>query len=298
MILWMILLAVNLCIVILYLILCHMKQKEDQLSVWMKACVMLLCPVAGPVFLLAAYTFYRLFLSQAVDLEDVIFSKERVQTVLHPDEETERNMVSIEEALAVTDKANLRNLMLNVVKGDYRNLLSAIALALDGSDSETAHYAASVLQDVLNDFRARVQKEYPKCFLEKDGQAERCLNLIEYMNPLLEQGVLTEMEQRTMVDKMEQLGELLYHMYDVTISSSVFEMISMRLLELKEYPKCRKWCTRAMDQYPMVLSSYTCELKLYFSMNRKEEFFRVMGALRQSNIMVDNETLEMIRTFR
>lgn len=296
-ILWSVLLAVNLCIVIVYLILCHMKQKEDKLSVWMKAAVMLLCPVAGPVFLLCAYIFYQLFMSQAMDLEDVIFSKDRVQTVLHPDEEMERNMVSIEEALAVTDKANLRNLMLNVVKGDYKNLLSAIALALDGEDSETAHYAASVLQDVLNDFRVRVQKEYPECFEETDGQAEKCLELIEYMNPILEQGVLTEMEQRTMVDKMEELGELLYNMYDVTISSSVFEMISMRLLEMKEYQKCRKWCMRAMDLYPMVLASYTCELKLYFSMNKKEEFFRVMGALRQSNIMVDNETLEMIRTF-
>ena len=40
-ILWSVLLAVNLCIVIVYLILCHMKQKEDKLSVWMKAAVML-----------------------------------------------------------------------------------------------------------------------------------------------------------------------------------------------------------------------------------------------------------------
>ena len=36
---------------------------------------------------------------------------------------------------------------------------------------------------------------------------------------------------------------------------------------------------------------------LYFSMNDKKSFFHVMEALRQSNIVIDNETLEMIRTF-
>ena len=48
-----------------------------------------------------------------------------------PDEEMERNMVSLEEALEVTDKKSLRTLMLNVIRGDYRNSLAAINLALN-----------------------------------------------------------------------------------------------------------------------------------------------------------------------
>ena len=34
------------------------------------------------------------------------------------DEERERNLVPLEEALAVSDKKNLRMLMLNVIRGD------------------------------------------------------------------------------------------------------------------------------------------------------------------------------------
>ncbi len=33
-----------------------------------------------------------------------------------------RNMVSLEEALEVTDKKSLRTLMLNVIRGDYQQL--------------------------------------------------------------------------------------------------------------------------------------------------------------------------------
>ncbi|MDD6742960.1 MAG: hypothetical protein PUE22_05550 [Roseburia porci] len=293
---FIILLILNLIIVVLYFVLCCCR-KRNRFSTWMKTIVMLVCPVAGPLFLIGAYVFYRLFMSQEMDLEDVVFSKDRVQTVLHPDEDTERNMVSIEEALAVTDKDNLRNLMLNVVKGGHQNLLGSISLALDGEDSETAHYAASVLQDALNDFRVHVQKSYQECMEKNENQADHCLDLIEYMNLFLEQGVFTGMEQKSMVYQMENLGEILYEAYKQRISSDIFEMISLRLLEIPDYETCKKWCSRAMEMYPGVLASYTCELKLYFSMNDKKSFFHVMEALRQSNIVIDNETLEMIRTF-
>ena len=48
--------------------------------------------------------------------------KRQVETFMHPDEDMERNMVSIEEALAVTDKGNLRTLMMNVIPVSYTHL--------------------------------------------------------------------------------------------------------------------------------------------------------------------------------
>ena len=77
-----------------------------------------------------------------------------------------------------------------------------------------------------------------------------------------------------------------------------FEAISLRLLEIEDFENCKKWCIRAAKQYPKSLSSYTCQLKLYFSNGDKEEFFRVLSELRSSNIVIDNETLELIRVFQ
>lgn len=45
------------------------------------------------------------------------------------------------------------------------------------------------------------------------------------------------------------------------------------------------------------LSSYTSQLKLFFSCGDKEKFFDVMKRLRASDITIDSETLELIRTF-
>ena len=102
--LFIILLVLNLLVVVVYLIWNHLRRKEKSLSTWMKAGMMLLCPVVGPTFVFVAFWFSRFFMRMPMDLSDVVFSKERVETFIRPDEETEKNMVSLEEALEVTDK--------------------------------------------------------------------------------------------------------------------------------------------------------------------------------------------------
>lgn len=297
MMLFIILLVLNLLTVVVYLIWNHIRRKEKILSTWMKAGMMLLCPIVGPTFIFVAFWLSRLFMLMSMDLSDVVFSKERVETFIRPDEETEKNMVSLEEALEVTDKKSLRSFILNVIRGDYKNSLSSIALALNSEDTETAHYAASILQDVLSDFRAGVQEKY--CILDEDEEhlTENCVDLLEYMNSVVEQRVLTDLEQRSMVERMDEVLERAWVSDRQKISSSVYEKVCQRLLEMEDYENCRKWCARTSEQYPDTLSSYTCQLKLFFSCGDREDFFRVMQELKESDITIDNETLEFIRIF-
>ena len=219
----LIILAVNILVVLIYVIAGYLRKKEKKFSIAMKAMVMLLCPVVGAVFLVLGELFFRLFFAQAMDLDDVIFSKDRVKTYLHPDEERERNLVSVEEALAITDKENLRELMLNVVRGDVRNSLASLSMALNSEDSETAHYAASVLQDILNDFRANVQKRYQEILQGSDNRVLLAAELIDYMNQVLEQKVFTGLEQKSMTDLMEQVCEILYKEDKEKMMSSHYE---------------------------------------------------------------------------
>ena len=48
---------------------------------------------------------------------------------LKADEERERNMAPLEESLAVSDKRNMRMLMLNVIRGDMQKSLESITEA-------------------------------------------------------------------------------------------------------------------------------------------------------------------------
>ncbi len=277
------------------------RRNSEHNGVWLRAVVMFFCPLVGPALFLLSHIIYKLFFSAPVDLEDVIFSKERVRTFLHADEDRERNIVPLEEAIEITDADELRNLMMNVVRGDISKSLASIALALNSEDTETAHYAASVLQDALNDFRFQVQKQSRLVLSEEEEDANRvgyAEALIDYMNQVLEQKVFTDMEQKSYVAVMDQVCGVLYDKGRERMTSTQYEAISLRLLEVEDYSNCRKWCDRAEYQFPNTLSTYTCQLKLYFNSGQKERFFEVMESLKHSAVVIDSETLELIRVFQ
>lgn len=298
---FVVLLLVNTIITIVYFGLNFMAEKQRQTdagrSYVMRSIVMLLCPGAGLLFFGVGGLLQKYVYRSTVDLEDVIFSKERVETYAYADEEQEKNMVPLEEAIAVADTDNLRNLMMNVVKGDIKDSLSTISSTLNSEDSETSHYAAAVLQETLDKFRATTQKGYQMVILNPDENMDYGVKLIAYMNPILEQQIFTEIEQKSMVWIMQEIGDAIYNYAPDKLDIDQMEGITMRLLETEYYTTCETWCTRCHERFPNELAAYTCRLKLYFSIGKKEEFFKVMNELRKSDVIVDNETLEMIRVF-
>ncbi len=259
--------------------------------------VMLLCPGIGLLFFLLGQLLFRYVFHQKVELSDVTFSKERKQENTKEDIAEKLNIAPIEDAIAVSDKNHLRSLMMNVIKGDVQKSLSAISLALESEDSEASHYAASVLSEELDVFRKTVQSVYEKIGEKDEKQAEYCIYLIEYMHGVLVQKVFIPMEQTQYVHLLAEVGEILFQQSGGTMQSEFLEWIFMHLLAIRDFTLADMWSQRLVQTYPYMLAAYTCRLKLYFHLNRHEDFFRTMEELKHSDIAIDNETLELIRMF-
>lgn len=259
--------------------------------------VMLLCPVTGPLFFLGSHLLFLLFFRREVDLEDVVFSKERIRQHLKADEERERDIVPVEEALAVSDQKYLRGLMLKVLRGDIQKSLEAITLALDSEDSETSHYAASVLQDELNEFRTYVQKLYVEMQHEEEDETDCEEMLIGYMDAVLKQKVFTGVEQSQFVEMMDEAAQELYRKNTAKMTPAYYEAVILRSLELKLFEQAGVWCQRLEEAYPDQLTAYSCRMKLYYTEGKRKQFFEVLDQIKKSEIVIDSETLEFIRIF-
>ncbi len=259
--------------------------------------VMLLCPVTGPLFFLGSHLLFLLFFRREVDLEDVVFSKERIRQHLKADEERERDIVPVEEALAVSDQKYLRGLMLKVLRGDIQKSLEAITLALDSEDSETSHYAASVLQDELNEFRTYVQKLYVEMQHEEEDETDCEEMLIGYMDAVLKQKVFTGVEQSRFVEMMDEAAQELYRKNTAKMAPAYYEAVILRSLELKLFEQAGVWCQRLEEAYPDQLTAYSCRMKLYYTEGKRKQFFEVLDQIKKSEIVIDSETLEFIRIF-
>ena len=291
------LIVLNLIAAVLYYVINTVVKLNKEKSVIIKTVVIAICPVVGLIFVGLSYLLYKVFMSAPVDLEDVIFGKDHPKLEMKAEEDKERNMIPLEEAIAITEKQDLRTRMMSVVSSDIKNSLASITLALNSEDTETAHYAATVLQDALNNFRTTVDKEYKEILEDAPDKYQRCANLIDYMDQVLSQKVFIEMEQRHYVGIMEAVGEILFMGEPDRFTTERFEAVSLRLLGIEDYEKCEKWCERARILCPSALSSYTCQLKLFFSQGRREDFFNCIDELKASPIVIDKETLELIRVF-
>ena len=299
-IIFCIMLILNTLIALGYLIwyLIFKKDTDNRKQYMMHTVIMLLCPVVGILYFFLAFLKYHFVKLGERDLTDVEFSKKRHIPKVKADEERERNIVAVEEAILVSDQEKKRANMLNVLLGETDESYSAIALALDSDDSEVAHYAASFLQSKMDTFRENVRKTQQN-IAESDIQEEECqeqvLELIKYMNHMLKQKVFTRVEQVDFVEQMEQLCETLFQNARNKMTQKCYESIMGRMMELQEYEKAELWGDRFCEQYSNLLASYTFRLKLYFETKEKDKFFEVLDQLRASPDMVDNKTLELIR---
>ena len=307
---FLVILILNTIICVLFVIWGYFQQlydddsekKQTQMTMpgyYIQALIMFVCPVIGPLFFITAQVIYAYFLKDGVDLEDVIFGKDKVKAPRKAEEEVERNRVPLEEALAVSDRQSLRGLMLDVVRGDVKKSLASINLALNSEDSETSHYAATVMRDSLNDFRQTSQEMYNKFKEDYVEPEERACELIEYMNEILCQEVFPEMEQKGFVTMMDEACSFLYsdEEYRSKLTIQYVEWVAMLLLKLRTYDRVQFWCNVAKEMFPTELATYTMQLKLYFSMENRERFFEVMNELKKADIVIDRETLELIRIF-
>lgn len=294
---FIIFLLVNTIITVIYLVIAVFLKKTNRHLAYLRGLVMLLAPGAGPLFIFLGWFGYEFIFRKDVDLSDVVFSKDRGHELVRTNEEIERNVVPLEEAITISDNKDLRSLVMGVAQGDFSESLASIALALDCDDSETAHYAASVLQDALNDFRLKVNKDFNHISKRGKDIKEAGPELIEYMDKYLVQKVFSDVEQKAFAGIMADAAQILYEECPDVLTDSLYESVCLRLLEIKDYDRCLVWCDRSMARYPDSLSSYTCRLKLFFNSNKKDEFFEALAELKAAPVIIDSETLELIRAF-
>ena len=98
-------------------------------------------------------------------------------------------------------------------------------------------------------------------------------------------------------DTLAAAAEQLYTKDASRLTGARYEGVCMRLLEIENFEDAEKWCIRLAEQYPDELCSYTCRLKLYFTVRKKEAFFQTLDALKRSDVIIDNETLDLIKVF-
>lgn len=147
----------NYLIAFLVFIAAFFQKKEQRSTVFMLSWFLSIVPFFGLLYILLGRFISFLKRKKNVDMSDVSFSQEREKLILPPDRETEMNYVPIQDAMAVSDTTSLRRLLLDTLRSNAKKTISSIAAAMNSKDTETSHYAASMILDALSECRLTAQ---------------------------------------------------------------------------------------------------------------------------------------------
>lgn len=259
----------------------------------------LFCPIVGPCYLALSETCYRILFSRKrgeVNVDELSFHKDRVEILVPADVEGSQNKVPIGDALLASNKSNARKVMLDVLKTDYDLFLSEIATAVEHTDSEVSHYAASAISDIISEFKKQERK-----LLEHFGDTKDMKTAEEYSNfvcSFLEKNILPESEQKIYLVNLESLLKGMFIQKEFELIYEYYERLMILLMEQGWDDKINEWINLAKEQSLNELGIYKALMNYYYHIKDRDRLLETLNRLKASNVELDSETLDFIRYIR
>ncbi len=288
------LLVINTVIAVVVFIVGLLRKPGDRCTTCLRGVFFLVCPVVGVLAFLVSSLLMFLMRSKRFDRESLTFSVDSATTILPPDENTELNYIPIMDALEGSDTAELRQLLLNVIKNKSILNVHSLTNAVSSRDAETSHYAASALANFRSEFRAAAREQMMKVE-QMPGDVSTILQAISFFQTFIKADIMDAVEQKSYIYIYEDLNEKLYARNRWFLAAQHYLDVVDDLISVGDYAAAAKWIARAEECRPNELETFKAQLHLYFSTHRQDKLLETLDRIKRSDVLVDREVLNLIR---
>lgn len=291
-----VILIINFVLAILMILYGIFIKKKEASTLFIMSCFILFVPLVGPIFLLFIFFLNYLFHTKNADLSDISFSQEREVLILSPDYEKEINYVPLHDAISISDNTSLRNLLLNTMLSSAKRRISNISVAITSEDTEASHYAATIMMDVLSELQSAAQNLIEN--LERFPEdVEMNMLTFDYLYELLELSIMSSIEQEAYIYTLNDVAENLFKYNLWYMTADHYLKMTELFISISDYNMAYRWSLRAKKYRPNTLETYKAKLHLHYVQNDNKAFFEALDELKNSNIIVDKETLDLFHIY-
>lgn len=201
-------------------------------------------------------------------------------------------IVPIKDALVLNEKEIKRKLLIHAIKDDGKEYIMAAKEALNDEDTETSHYAASVLTHFASQMPEEI-KENEDEYIKSNKEIKAAIKYYESLKVYLKSNINEKMFINEYEEKyIDILKELVKSEESLEIYyRDILEILikQRRFKEAEEYLKDYKNKYRYLDE-PYIISLKLAYIKKDYAVFNKELEF-----LKKSDIKIKGENLEIIR---
>lgn len=243
--------------------------------------------------------FWRLTGSDEMDDRDTILTKSfRVEKLPERPKVSEAlNVVSVEDAVAVSRNEAKRKLLLNQMKKDLKKNYKVFMAAERDTDSETVHYVAATKMEIYR----LLQQQWMDCRkdYEKDtNDAEKYHAVCEALTDMLGSGVFSVLEQSSYRKHLCDIIQRKITEEEGVVSLKEYEEYLDALVALGRYADAEHIWQEKMNRMRSE-AAYQKMLKMFYQAGERQKFEDCLDDLsRNRQIRLSAQGLEQLRYWR
>lgn len=215
---------------------------------------------------------------------------------LHPvNHEEEGNRVPIMEKLSLNSyELRRQSIMETLSEGDAMDYLDVLRMAMENDDSETSHYASSIMMMLQGRIQSSVQQKLRT--LEQHPEDEETALMCEgELHKLLSSGLLDAHSLRRYEAAYSKLSDTL--LAAETPKESVFSHRAAWCLSKQDYSTAARVLEKYLAQYPESEEAVYDQLCLYIGMHDFDGLQSFRRTLGTRPVNLTSRTLKLLRVF-
>ncbi|MGO5065010.1 tetratricopeptide repeat protein [Clostridium sp. LCP25S3_F8] len=201
-------------------------------------------------------------------------------------------VIPIEDALVLNDEKIKKSLIINVLKSDSYKYLDFLKEAIRDEDTETSHYAATAVTEVKRKLTLAIQE-----FKEKYQKNKTDLTIIKaYADALKKYNDSGLLDKNAYQKNLSTYKELLEKIIEMEAADEyLYEEIINCYIILKDFERAIEYCNQYFENFKKSEKPYLLIMKIYFINKNRTKFNKVLRKLRESNIILNRDSLNLIK---
>lgn len=201
-------------------------------------------------------------------------------------------VIPIEDALVLNDEKIKKSLIINVLKSDSYKYLDFLKEAIRDEDTETSHYAATAVTEVKRKLTLAIQE-----FKEKYQKNKTDLTIIKaYADALKKYNDSGLLDKNAYQKNLSTYKDLLEKIIEMEAADEyLYEEIINCYIILKDFERAIEYCNQYFENFKKSEKPYLLIMKIYFINKNRTKFNKVLRKLRESNIILNRDSLNLIK---
>ena len=224
------------------------------------------------------------------------FRRDELYYLKEPDREKDLNQVTMREALKINEFEYRRNMIMQLLnEEDTLQYLDVLQEALDNEDSETSHYASTVIMELQRKMQEELMEK--ELFYEKNrGDVIAARDWEQLLFRVLGTNLYDEFNKKRFFVKYERVSdEILSREHP---DEAYFCHRIETLFWQKDYMRAQEICQRYLDEYPGSEDPVYYQILLFIWTKDAEGMRRFMRSLSDRPVVLTQKTLKYIRVFK